>query len=41
MKKNPIKIGMKPSHPGAFIRTEIIDELDLSVTRAADVLGVR
>ena len=41
MKNNPIKIGMKPSHPGAFIRTEIIEELDLSITEAADVLGVR
>lgn len=41
MKNNPIKIGMKPSHPGAFIRTEIIDELGLRVTEAADVLRVR
>ena len=41
MKNKPIKVGMKPSHPGTFIRTEIIDELDLSVTEAANVLGVR
>ena len=41
MAKKGIKIGMKPSHPGAFIKTEILDELGLSVTRAADVLGVR
>ena len=41
MKNKPIKIGMKPSHPGAFIRTEIIDELGLRVTEAADVLRVR
>ena len=41
MKKSLIKIGMKPSHPGAFIRTEIIEELSLSVTEAANVLGVR
>ena len=41
MKNKPIKIGMKPSHPGTFIRTEIIEKLDLSVTEAADVLGVR
>jgi len=41
MKKKGVKIGMKPSHPGAFIKTEIIDELGLSVTKAADVLGVR
>jgi addiction module HigA family antidote len=35
------KIGMKPPHPGDFIRTEILDELHLSVARAADILGVR
>ena len=32
---------MKPSHPGAFIKTEVLDELGLSVTKAAEVLGVR
>jgi len=41
MKKKPIKVGMKPSHPGAFIKTEIVDELGLSVTKAAELLGVR
>ena len=35
------KVGMKPVHPGHFIRTEILDELDLSVSRAAEILGVR
>ena len=35
------RIGMTPSHPGDFVRTEVIDELGLSVTRAAAVLGVR
>jgi antitoxin HigA-1 len=30
----------KPSHPGQFIRTEIIEPLGLSVTDAAKVLGV-
>ena len=35
------KIGMKPPHPGQFIREEILDELDLSVARAAGILGVR
>jgi addiction module HigA family antidote len=35
------KIGMKPSHPGDFVRTEIIDELGLSISKAAEVLGVR
>ena len=36
-----IKVKMTPSHPGDFIRTEIIEELGLSVTKAARVLGVR
>ena len=30
----------KPSHPGQFIRTEIIEPSGLSVTDAAKVLGV-
>jgi len=41
MSRKPVKIGMKPSHPGVFIRTEIIEELGLSTTKAAQVLGVR
>ncbi|MDP4593673.1 MAG: HigA family addiction module antitoxin [Beijerinckiaceae bacterium] len=36
-----IKIGMKPSHPGDFVREEILGELNLSISAAADVLGVR
>lgn len=36
-----VRIGMRPPHPGAFIRDEILEELDLSVTQAAEVLGVR
>lgn len=35
------KVGMKPSHPGEFVREEILNELDLSVARAAEILGVR
>ncbi|WP_246327783.1 HigA family addiction module antitoxin [Candidatus Competibacter phosphatis] len=31
---------MKPAHPGSFIRTEILDELGLSIARAAEILGV-
>ena len=31
---------MRPSHPGQFIRMEVIEPLDLSVTKAAQVLGV-
>lgn len=34
------KIGMKLPHPGAFIREEILDELGLSVPKAAEILGV-
>lgn len=41
MAQKGMKIGMKPSHPGAFIRTEVIDDLGLSVSKAADILGVR
>lgn len=41
MRETITKIGMKPSHPGAFIREEILDELDLPVARAAEILGVR
>lgn len=37
----PIKIGMRPPHPGSFVREEILDQLGLGVTRAADILGVR
>ena len=41
MNEAPIKIGMRPPHVGAFIRDEILDELQLSVTRAAELLHVR
>ncbi len=29
-----------PAHPGGFIKEEILEPLDLNVTKAADVLGV-
>lgn len=32
---------MAPPHPGAFVREEILDELDLNVSEAAKVLNVR
>ena len=41
MASNGINVKMTPSHPGDFIRTEIIEELDLNVTKAAEILGVR
>ena len=36
-----IKIGMTPSHPGAFIRIEAVEEFELSVAEASRILGVR
>ena len=41
MATDGIKVNVTPSHPGDFIRTEIIEELGLNVTRAAEILGVR
>ncbi|MEL6243914.1 MAG: HigA family addiction module antitoxin [Pseudomonadota bacterium] len=41
MASEPIHIGMKPPHPGEFIREEVLEELGLSVTFAAEVLKVR
>lgn len=38
---SPGKIGMRPSHPGEFIREEVLEPLELSVTKAAEILGVR
>ena len=32
---------MTPSHPGDFIRTEVIEAFGLNVTKAAEILGVR
>jgi len=34
-------IGMETPHPGAFIREEILNELNLSISSAANILGVR
>ena len=41
MAHDGIDVGMTPSHPGDFIRTEVMEDLGLTVTRAADILGVR
>jgi len=41
MNDAPVKIGMRPSSPGEFTRAETLDELGLSITRAAELLGVR
>lgn len=37
----PAKIGMKPSSLGEFVRYEILEELGLSVAKAAGTLVVR
>jgi antitoxin HigA-1 len=41
MSEEITKIGMKPVHPGEFIREEILNEHGLSIARAAEILGVR
>ena len=41
MATNGIKVNMAPSHPGDFIRTEVIEELGLNMTKASQILGVR
>jgi addiction module HigA family antidote len=41
MSRDGIKVNMTPSHPGDFIRTEVVEELGLNVTKAAEILGVR
>ena len=41
MASSGIKVSMTPSHPGEFIRAEIIEELGLTVSKAAEILGVR
>jgi addiction module HigA family antidote len=34
-------VQMRPTHPGVFIREEVLDEPGLSVSEAAEALGVR
>lgn len=41
MSEDIAKVGMKPTHPGEFVREEILNELGLSVTKAAEILAVR
>ena len=41
MGSDGIRMGMTLSHPGAFIRLEVIEEFGLNVTAAARILGVR
>jgi len=41
MNSKPLKVAMTPSHPGCFVRDEVVGELRLSVSEAARILGVR
>ena len=41
MAADGVKVNMTPSHPGDFICTEVMAELGLSVTKTAEILGVR
>lgn len=41
MARKKLRMGMAPVHPGEFVRTEVLDELGLSIAKAAKVLGVR
>jgi addiction module HigA family antidote len=41
MSRAPARITMAPPHPGTFIREEILDELGLTVSAAAQALDVR
>ena len=41
MASEALEIGMKPCHPGEFVREEVLVPLGLSIARAAQVLGVR
>jgi len=41
MDESSTKIGMRPPHPGSFIRDEILEELGLSIARGAEILRVR
>ena len=34
-------IGLRPPHPGTFVREEILQPLGLSVAKAANILAVR
>ena len=41
MAATDLSLGMTPSHPGDFVRIEVLDELGLNITQAARILGVR
>lgn len=41
MDNSGVSLHMAPSHPGDFVRIEVIEELGLSITKAAEILSVR
>lgn len=41
MKDGRVPVAMRPPHPGAFIREEVLEPLGLNIARAAEALGVR
>ena len=41
MTRHTITVAMRPTHPGVFVREEIIEDLGLSVSKAAEWLDVR
>ncbi len=41
MAKKPIKMGMMPAPPGEFIREQILEPLNLSISKAAEVVKIR
>ena len=40
MVRKGIKVNMTPAHPGLFVRYDVLEEFNLSVTDAAEILGV-
>ena len=41
MKKQPIKMGMMPAPPGEFIRDQVFEPLELSISKAAEIIKIR
>jgi addiction module HigA family antidote len=37
----PMKLGMRPPHPGTFVREEVLEPLGLSMAKMAGALEVR
>ncbi len=41
MAKKPIKMGMMPAPPGEFVRDQILEPLNLSISKAAKIIKIR